>query len=78
MKNNLIVDLEVFEGPNDEGKTFVCPSKLCDPNLVFKSERTPKFVNVAHAPHLSFITKVMVLSIANIVSPFFPDLPSFF
>ncbi|XP_074565659.1 cytochrome c1 2, heme protein, mitochondrial-like isoform X2 [Curcuma longa] len=57
VNNNLIIDLEVFEGSNDEGKTFVCPSKLCDPNLVFKSERTQKFVNVAHAPHLSFITK---------------------
>ncbi|KAG6517741.1 hypothetical protein ZIOFF_021139 [Zingiber officinale] len=57
VNNNLIVDIEVFDGPNDEGKTFVCPSKLCDPNLVFKSERTPRILNVAHTAHSSFITK---------------------
>ncbi|XP_042468679.1 cytochrome c1 2, heme protein, mitochondrial-like isoform X1 [Zingiber officinale] len=57
VNNNLIVDIEVFDGPNDEGKTFVCPSKLCDPNLVFKSERTPTILNVAHTAHSSFITK---------------------
>lgn len=61
MNNNLVVDIEVLEGPNDEGKTFVCPSKLCDPNLSSTLE-----LNVAHAPQLSFITKVMVLSTANI------------
>ncbi|WOL12924.1 cytochrome c1-2, heme protein, mitochondrial [Canna indica] len=57
--NAVTAHIEVVEGPNDGSKSFVCPSKVCDPkSKPHQNEQAPRFANgEMDALDLSFITK---------------------
>lgn len=59
-RKGVTADIEVVDGPNEEGEAFACPGKLCDPfRRSHHIERAAKTCN----SDLSFIKMVMLLTI---------------
>lgn len=62
----LAAEVEVIDGPNEEGEKFTRPGKLSDRfPQPYPNEQAPRFANSgAYPPDLSLITKV-ILSFSN-------------
>lgn len=66
----MAAEIEVVDGPNDEGEMFTRPGKLSDRfPQPYANEQAARFANGgAYPPDLSLITKVLSLYWCNIVT----------
>lgn len=75
----MAAEIEVVDGPNDEGEMFTRPGKLSDRfPQPYANEQAARFANGgAYPPDLSLITKVIFASCFNCVKIFFLSLDSY-
>lgn len=59
-RKDVTADIEVVDGPNDEGEAFARPGKLCDP---FRRSHQIERAAMTYNSDLSFIKMVMLLTI---------------
>lgn len=59
----IAADIEVVDGPNDEGEMYTCPGKIRDRfPQPYPNEQAARFANGgAYPPDLSLITKVFAI-----------------